>query len=48
LVRDELISGDLVGLMTRLEADQMGVVADRIASTLTWFCTVDYKLEELV
>jgi hypothetical protein len=48
LVRDELISGDLVGLMTRLEADQMGVVSDRIASTLTWFCTVDYKLEELV
>jgi len=46
-VRDELMAGDLLGLMRRLEADQVGVVSDRIASCLSWFCIVEFKMEAL-
>jgi hypothetical protein len=46
-VRKEVLALDRRSLVTRLEADQMGVVSDRIAQCLLWFCIVEWKMEAL-
>ena len=53
-VRQALCRGDLLDLLERLEDDQAGIMPDRIATCLTWFCmaeprpsTITTRLKEL-
>lgn len=46
-VRQNLVDGDILVLLNRMEDDIHGIMTDRIASTLCWYCVAEPKMEAL-
>ena len=46
-VRQNLVDGDILVLLNRMEDDTHGIMTDRIASALCWYCVCEPKMEAL-